>query len=82
MDAYMERYFKAPDLVISGFHLMKKTDYRENEIREIEDIAKELKKYPTKFATCHCTGTAAFDIMKHIMGEALEYVHSGDEVSI
>ena len=82
LDAYMERYSKAPDLVISGFHLMKKTDYRESEIAEIEDIAKELRKYPTKFATCHCTGTAAFDIMKDIMGEALEYVHSGDEVSI
>ena len=82
MDAYVEKYGKAPNLVVSGFHLMKKTDYRENEIREIEDIAKELKKYPTKFATCHCTGTAAFDIMKHIMGEALEYVHSGDEINL
>ncbi len=81
MDAYMERYGNAPDLVISGFHLMKKTDYRDSEISKIEDIAKELKKYPTKFATCHCTGTAAFDIMKDIMGEALDYVHSGDEVS-
>ncbi|MBR6258072.1 MAG: MBL fold metallo-hydrolase [Lachnospiraceae bacterium] len=80
MDAYMEKYGKAPDLVISGFHLMKKTDYSESEIREIRDIAKELKKYPSRFVTCHCTGTPAFDIMKDIMGDALEYVHSGDEV--
>ena len=80
MDAYMEKYGKAPDLVITGFHLMKKTDYSESEIREIRDIAKELKKYPSRFVTCHCTGTPAFDIMKDIMGDALEYVHSGDEV--
>ena len=80
MDAYMEKYGKAPDLVISGFHLMKKTDYSESETREIRDIAKELKKYPSRFVTCHCTGTPAFDIMKDIMGDALEYVHSGDEV--
>ena len=80
MDEYMDRYKKAPDLVISGFHLMKKTDYRDSEIAEIEDIARELKKYPTKFVTCHCTGTAAFDLMKEIMGESLVYVHSGEEI--
>ena len=80
LDAYMEKYRKAPDAVISGFHLMKKTPYREEEIREIEDIARELNKYPTKFFTCHCTGTDAFDIMKTIMGERLSYVHSGEEI--
>ena len=80
LDAYMEKYGKAPDAVISGFHLMKKTPYREEEIREIEDIARELNKYPTIFFTCHCTGTDAFDIMKTIMGEKLSYVHSGEEI--
>jgi 7,8-dihydropterin-6-yl-methyl-4-(beta-D-ribofuranosyl)aminobenzene 5'-phosphate synthase len=80
LDAYMEKYGKAPDAVISGFHLMKKTPYREEEIREIEDIARELNKYPTRFFTCHCTGVDAFDIMKTIMGEKLSYVHSGEEI--
>jgi len=80
LDAYMEKYGKAPDAVISGFHLMKKTSYREEEIREIEDIARELNRYPTKFFTCHCTGLDAFDIMKTIMGERLSYVHSGEEI--
>ena len=28
MDALCGRYGKAPDLVISGFHLMKKKEYR------------------------------------------------------
>ena len=59
---------------------MKKTPYREEEIREIEDIAMELNKYPTKFFTCHCTGVDAFDIMKKNMGEKLSYVHSGEEI--
>ena len=82
LDAFADKYGKVPDVVISGFHLMKKTQYREEEIREIEDIATELKKYPTKFYTCHCTGTEAFDIMKRIMGESLFYVHSGEETEI
>ena len=82
MEAYMERYGKAPELVVSGFHLMKKTDYREDEIGEIKAIAEELKKYPTRFVTCHCTGTIAFDVMKEIMGDRLEYVHSGEEITV
>ena len=82
LDGYMEKYGKAPDLVISGFHLMKKTDYCGSEIDEIRAMATELKKYPTRFVTCHCTGITAFDVMKTIMGESLEYVHSGESISI
>lgn len=80
MDAYCEKYGKAPDTVISGFHLMKKTTYRDDQVKEIEDIARELNEYPTIFYTCHCTGLEAFDIMKAVMGDKLIYVHSGDEI--
>ena len=80
LDAYREKYGNMPDLVVSGFHLMKKTGYSDSEIEEIKAIAEELKEYPTKFVTCHCTGTEAFDVMKSIMGDKLEYVHSGEEV--
>ena len=82
MDAFCERYGKAPDLVISGFHLMKKKEYREEEVLEIKEIARELTAYPTKFVTCHCTGMPAFDMMKEIMGDQLEYVHSGEEIVV
>ena len=61
---------------------MKKTDYSDSEIDEIKAIAEELKDYPTKFVTCHCTGTSAFDVMKEIMGDSLAYVHSGETVDI
>ena len=80
MDAYLEKYGKAPDAVVSGFHLMKKTPYRDDQVKEIEEIAQELVKFPTVFYTCHCTGTDAFDIMKVVMGDKLIYIHSGDEI--
>ena len=82
LDEYMVRYEKAPDFVISGFHLMKKTDYTQSEIREIKKIAEELRHLPTVFLTCHCTGTVAFDIMKNIIGDRLKYVHSGEKVEV
>lgn len=60
---------------------MKKRDYRDSEIREIEDIASELMNYPTRFVTCHCTGTVAYEVMKKIMGDRLTYVHSGESIA-
>jgi 7,8-dihydropterin-6-yl-methyl-4-(beta-D-ribofuranosyl)aminobenzene 5'-phosphate synthase len=80
LDAYKEKYGNLPDIVISGFHLMVKREYRENELEEVRSIAEELSTYQTKFYTCHCTGIPAFEEMKKIMGDQLEYVHSGEEI--
>ena len=82
LDAYKSKFNEAPDVVISGFHLMKKSDYSESEIEEIKDIAEELKKYPSRFVTCHCTGIPAFEIMKNNLSDKLEYVHSGEEIIV
>ncbi len=80
MDAYIEKFGAAPDLAISGFHLLKKSEYTENEVAEVKEIARELLTYPTKFVTCHCTGIPAYEMMKEIMGDQLDYVHSGEEI--
>lgn len=80
LDAFAEKYGNPPDLVVSGFHLKKKTMYSEEELREIDEIAVELTKYPTRFVTCHCTGEAAYARMKTIMGGQLAYVHSGEKI--
>lgn len=82
LDVFLDKYRKAPDLVISGFHLMKKTEYNSDEIREIDEIAAELKGYSTRFVTCHCTGLPAFSRMKAVMGDQLGYVHSGEEIDL
>ena len=80
LEAYRERFEGAPDKVISGFHMVKRGEYSTEEIETIEDTARELEKLHTKFYTGHCTGEAAFHIMKKIMGEQLVFVHSGDEI--
>ena len=79
---YRSLYKKDPDYVISGFHLMKKGDYDEEEIREIIRMACAMKRYRTTFYTGHCTGTKAYDIMKKVLGEKLHYLHCGDQVEI
>ena len=71
-----------PDLVIGGFHLMKRTEFSQADTAEVTEIANRLKSYKAHFATCHCTGLPVFNQMKEIMGEQLSYVYSGDEVKI
>ncbi len=80
LDAYKEKYGSLPDIVISGFHLMLKREFRDDELREVRSIAEELRTYQAKFFTCHCTGIPAFEEMKRIMGDQLGYVHSGEEI--
>ncbi len=77
LDCFARLYHGAPDIVISGFHMAKNTEYDEEERRLIRDVAKELRKMDTQFYTGHCTGTLAFQIMKEIMGDRLWFMHSG-----
>jgi len=80
LEHYQMLYGDAPDAMISGFHMMKKTEYTEEEIRGIEETARICSRLKTKFFTGHCTGEHAFEIMKNIMGDQLQYLHTGDEM--
>ncbi len=82
LDAYHEKYASFPDAVISGFHLMKRSEYNDRELQEVADLGRELKTVPTMFYTCHCTGEPAYERMRLTMGEQLEYVHSGEEIEV
>lgn len=77
LDRYQDIFGDVPDAVISGFHMMKNTEYTEEEKQVISDTARELKKMRTKFYTGHCTGEKAFALMKPIMGEKLVRISGG-----
>lgn len=80
LDRYRELYGTEPDAVVSGFHLMKKTEHTEEEMQNIRETACELQRLRTVFYTCHCTGVPAYEMMKEIMGDQLHYVHCGEEI--
>ncbi len=80
LDEFEKIYGCDPDMVISGFHLMKKDGYSDEDVENIKAIAEELSNMDTTFYTGHCTGEEPFDIMKKIMGDKLHYIHSGDEI--
>lgn len=82
LTAFREIYGSDPDVVISGFHMRKKSGYTDKDIEMIKETAMELKKRNTRFYTGHCTGELPFRILKEYMGEQLSYVHSGEEVPV
>ncbi len=82
MDRYCELFGEEPDYVISGFHMMKKHNYSDEDINMIIDTALALRQYKTVFYTGHCTGVEPYNAMKKLMGNQLYYVHSGDEIRI
>ena len=82
LEKYQELYGNEPDAVISGFHMMNKKGYTPEDMEQVREIARELKRWNTRFYTGHCTGEEPFAAMKEIMGEQLVYVHSGDTIAI
>lgn len=82
LDRYREIYGGSPDIVISGFHMMKKADYTQEEAEIIQKTAEELRGTNTIFYTGHCTGQQAIDLMQPILGEHLIQIHSGMVMNI
>lgn len=80
LDAYKERFGGCPDAVVSGFHMMKKQGYHDEDLKTIDQIAKELKKLPCQFFTGHCTGEIPFERMRKVMGNQIEYIRCGQEI--
>ncbi len=84
MDAFAEKFGGArlPDVVVSGFHLMRRTGYAEGDFREQVEIANRLMELPCRFCTCHCTGVEPFERMKAIMGDRLSYLRTGESIAL
>ncbi|MCR4885826.1 MAG: MBL fold metallo-hydrolase [Clostridiales bacterium] len=83
LDRCLEITGKAPDAVVSGFHMMKKTgEYTPEEWAVIDDTARQLQKWPTVFYTCHCTGLPAYERMRMILGDQVKYLSCGAEITL
>lgn len=73
------------DWVMGGFHLLDSQGSMEFEsMEEIERLGQTLKRrFPsTRFVTGHCTGEAAFEQLKSVLGDQLTRFHVGCELEV
>ena len=71
-----------PDYVIGGFHLYN-CRTKENEAPKIvNQIGKSLLETHAHYYTCHCTGLESYHRLKTIMGESIDYISTGDQLTI
>lgn len=82
LERYKELYKAEPDLVLSGFHMMKKSACNEQDKEIILETAKALKKTKTIYYTGHCTSVPGYELMKEVMGDQLRYMHTGTEILV
>ncbi len=79
MDRFREVYGRDPDVVISGFHMMRKDgNYSDKDISQIRETAHALKSAKTIFYTGHCTGEKPYEIMHAVMDDQLRRIRCGD----
>lgn len=69
-------HWVTPDILIGGFHFSKIAPDGEGKCR-LEDLAKQLLQYDTRYYTGHCTGAEQYEVLKKCMGARLEYLHTG-----
>ena len=70
----MERF--RPDVMVGGFHFMKLAADGEDAV-QLMHCAALLGDYPTEYYTCHCTGTAQYEVLSAVMGSRLHYISTG-----
>ena len=70
------------DMVIGGFHLFNPVSKKYESDVLINEIAKELSKQECMFYTCHCTGPKAYQKLKSVMNDKLEYLSTGTVLEI
>lgn len=70
---------RAPDYMISGFHLAVKSAVSDDFVRALGTC---LLEYPTQFYTCHCTGEHPFAVLKEVMGDRVQALSTGQQLTL
>ncbi len=86
VEAAVNRFPGVPiKAVVGGFHLMglPQSNTMAASRREVEDIGRQILDFePTKVYSGHCTGVKAFQILKSVMGDVLEPIHTGSMLEV
>lgn len=81
IERFRELKGSAPDYVIGGFHLSGGSAGKEN-VETIDKISEYLLGTKTMYYTCHCTGIEAYERLKSVMDNNIDYISVGCKIEI
>lgn len=73
-------YTDIPHCVVGGFHLYNCITDETEDAAIIKQIAQFLLTIDTTYYTCHCTGMVAYEQLKTIMKEKIQYLATGEQI--
>ena len=78
-----ERLAAAPlDAVVAGFHLMAPSALSTADDMTVRALARELAAHPARYFTFHCTGLAAYSVLRDELGPRVSYLACGSTVEL
>ncbi len=72
----------APDVLVGGFHLSKLDPDSAADAQRFDTLAHDLLKHKTTYYTAHCTGQAPYHYVKTHLNERLQYIATGDTITL
>ena len=71
-----------PDYVIGGFHLYNHGTKQNEAPNVVDEIGNILLETHSQYYTCHCTGIESYNRLKTVMGENIDYISTGEQLTI
>ena len=71
-----------PDYVIGGFHLYNHGIKHNEAPNVVDEIGNILLETHSQYYTCHCTGIESYNRLKTVMGENIDYISTGEQLTI
>lgn len=81
LDHFYSLKGRMPDYVIGGFHLASRI-FGNEDPETIDGLAEYLLSTQAKFYTGHCTGLEAYERLKALMGDRIDYLSTGSVITI
>jgi len=82
LEHYKSIYNSFPSHVIGGFHLYNRAADTYEDPDKVEKIGVYLTKTGAMFYTCHCTGLKAYEELKRVMHDRINYLATGSQIII
>lgn len=70
------------DAVVAGFHLMAPSALSTADDTTVRALARELAAHPARYFTFHCTGLAAYSVLRDELGPRVSYLACGSTVEL